>query len=422
MSEVVTPVVGDLSIECAVQCPFPGCGEVLQSSSQLHMHTVRRHDRGSLDPATGSSVKLFYCPFEGCKRSEGGGRPFPRLGQLKQHYQTVHSEKVFTCRRCGREFGLRDVCLRHENQCGEDFTCATCGVVFHTKNALYKHAKRKQHSLPEARKKQRQPQKTPPSVPPVFVLPPPLIKQVVRLAKQVSIATQTTKTATERAATVDTMCQTLPRMLYTQEHPHRCQDVATFACGLSDPYPPSEATGSSSSSGSFHPCLSATQTDLSLTDLSTQTDLTYLATKLLNFGTQTVGAMATQACQTHVAQETQLSALQSSPNIVVSVGCEYGSRSVAGTQTAVYDTQTGEFASEMSRALECRSCLEFGTQTAPFPPESSDYSFVEQALSSTVLPPDCMDFGTQTLDSLPSLHFGVQTLLLSETKDQGSQT
>ena len=45
---------------------------------------------------------------------------------------------------------------------------------------------------------------------------------------------------------------------------------------------------------------------------------------------------------------------------------------------------------------------------------------------SELLPPECMEFGTQTLDSslvdIASFDFGVQTLLTSVTKDQGSQT
>ena len=47
-------------------------------------------------------------------------------------------------------------------------------------------------------------------------------------------------------------------------------------------------------------------------------------------------------------------------------------------------------------------------------------------LSDQLLPPECMEFGTQTLDSslvdIASFDFGVQTLLTSVTKEQGSQT
>ena len=50
----------------------------------------------------------------------------------------------------------------------------------------------------------------------------------------------------------------------------------------------------------------------------------------------------------------------------------------------------------------------------------------EELFLAELLPPECMEFGTQTLDSaledIASLDFGVQTLLPSDTKDQSSQT
>ena len=57
--------------------------------------------------------KMFFCPVRGCRRGDGGA-PFPRLGQLKQHYGTVHSEKQHVCSRCSKGFGMKDAFLRHQ--------------------------------------------------------------------------------------------------------------------------------------------------------------------------------------------------------------------------------------------------------------------------------------------------------------------
>ena len=82
---------------------------------------------------------------------------------------------------------------------------------------------------------------------------------------------------------------------------------------------------------------------------------------------------------------------------------------------------------------------DFGTQTlllasrAVSPPPtllSSDQSPItireDELCFSELLPPECMEFGTQTLDTsledIACLDFGVQTLLTSGTKDQSSQT
>lgn len=127
-------------------------------------------------------------------------------------------------------------------------------------------------------------------------------------------------------------------------------------------------------------------TNVDLNELATQTD--FLAAQLLSFGTQTLPATATQSSQTHPP----------------ALSCELG-------------TQTYEFLN-----------VDFGTQTGDTPPPNRecDLDFIDPPLC---LPPECMEFGTQTLESalgdMSCLDFGVQTqtqLFQNTTKDQGSQT
>ena len=65
-----------------------------------------------------------------------------------QHYHTVHGKKNYECGKCGKKFGLRDMCHRHEKECGQVFQCPMCDEEFCSKNALYQHTKRKGHKLP----------------------------------------------------------------------------------------------------------------------------------------------------------------------------------------------------------------------------------------------------------------------------------
>jgi len=92
--------------------------------------------------------KHFYCPVKHCVRGQGTKRHFPRMSQLKQHYMTVHAEKKNVCSKCGKGFGLPDTCRRHELKCGQLFICS-CGCPYTTVEALFTHARRQMHKLPE---------------------------------------------------------------------------------------------------------------------------------------------------------------------------------------------------------------------------------------------------------------------------------
>ena len=85
ISPVLPPVppLPDLDIEVGCVCPVKTCCKRFQSSSQLRMHILRRHDGCKLPVKTGGE-ELLFCPVDGCSRGPGFGQPFPRLGQLKQ--------------------------------------------------------------------------------------------------------------------------------------------------------------------------------------------------------------------------------------------------------------------------------------------------------------------------------------------------
>ncbi len=80
----VCPLPEELAVKGEVTCPVEGCGHRFPSSSHLQMHTVRHHQGRTLESKPRCEAAVFYCPAEGCARSERKGRPFPRLGQLKQ--------------------------------------------------------------------------------------------------------------------------------------------------------------------------------------------------------------------------------------------------------------------------------------------------------------------------------------------------
>ena len=79
----VCPQPEDLTVGAMVTCPVEGCGRQFESSSHLQMHVVRHHHGRPLEKDV-QGVQAFYCPVEDCERSRLKGKPFPRMGQLKQ--------------------------------------------------------------------------------------------------------------------------------------------------------------------------------------------------------------------------------------------------------------------------------------------------------------------------------------------------
>lgn len=83
--ESVCPPPEELEVKGVAVCPVEGCEREFPSSSHLQMHVARHHEGRKLRGRGGKRL-AFYCPVKECERREGGGKPFPRLGELKQVY------------------------------------------------------------------------------------------------------------------------------------------------------------------------------------------------------------------------------------------------------------------------------------------------------------------------------------------------
>lgn len=160
MTSPVTIVPEDLEIRPEVSCQYDGCNRVFKNASALQMHLVKKHSLSGpirysprRNPITGrfmkenNSKKQFFCPIDTCCRGKNSGRPFNKMGNVKQHFHSVHSEKKFVCGKCGKKFGLSDVCKRHEIECGLTFPCI-CGETFNNKASLLSHTRRSNHQVP----------------------------------------------------------------------------------------------------------------------------------------------------------------------------------------------------------------------------------------------------------------------------------
>ena len=85
--QVIIPEEKELAVEARITCSFENCSKTFKSSSCYRMHMTRHHGVSlptlPPSPAGNTMKKEYYCPVSGCNRSNGG-KPFPRLGQLKQ--------------------------------------------------------------------------------------------------------------------------------------------------------------------------------------------------------------------------------------------------------------------------------------------------------------------------------------------------
>ena len=156
--------------------------------------------------------------------------------------------------------------------------------------------------------------------------------------------------------------------------------------------------------------------------------------ELLSLGTQTTFpapettplVVSTQACQTQAAQlcdfgtQTLSDANCAAMPLDVSGTCMCTSNSVSdySDASALVEFGTQTVQSESYNISES-DMVDFGTQT-------NGMSGLELDDSLFILPPECMDFGTQTLDfAYDYVSQSVQTCLhtcSTDTRDQGSQT
>jgi hypothetical protein len=116
---MATPSIDDLQIVGIIECAI--CGAVVKNRGALRIHVAKAHRDHkdapnlllTLSSAFCSSDSKFYCPEPTCPRSDQGTQPFTRLGQLRQHWGTVHGEKKYVCT-CTKAFGMQDAFLRHK--------------------------------------------------------------------------------------------------------------------------------------------------------------------------------------------------------------------------------------------------------------------------------------------------------------------
>lgn len=453
-----------------------------------------------------------------------------------QHYQTVHGRKEFHCQKCGKKFGLRDVCSRHEAVCGTSFSCETCGEKFRTKNAHYKHAVRKKHALPIGSKPKKNTQATSCANNKTISIPKPptiIVKKVIQLPKLVSKMAQTSMTGlpncipqTHSAAVqVDLLHSVLGNLIEScssasqtnesylsihhgnnNHHPITSSGRASTPVGttlISTDCEIREQEGEESDQLNLELSDFATQTDdhfshphLSLSNLATQTDSLSLMPSIRQQHHQpsphfTYSDLATQTSEedigvsrnfvencyigpsksAHFTTSTCISSSSSSATHSQAIQTPPYLTNEFGTQTLCHmfesDFPPIPSPSTASHPPSCSSELhhhsyhhhhhqpelsgegvvDFGTQTTlQLPLDVSDFgtqtisdrelSDLVHELSSEslqhILPPECMDFGTQTLESefvgIECLDFGVQTSLNfglqfeTEHQDQSSQT
>eukprot|EP00794_Sanderia_malayensis_P018606 gene18606-20482_t len=158
-TKIVCPSEEDLLQERykqALKCPLEGCGKVMSNTSSFKMHMAQTHNHGDeIAIQTFNKAfdlprmeKKFACPVSTCSRRLGGGKYFPRLAPLRDHYLSAHAPKSHICTKCGAKFGNPRRRDQHVKNCGKIYKCS-CGCPFRKKAAVLEHSIKNQHELPE---------------------------------------------------------------------------------------------------------------------------------------------------------------------------------------------------------------------------------------------------------------------------------
>ena len=304
-------------------------------------------------------------------------------------------------------FALRDVCSRHEKECRQKIVCSSCGLDFRSRNALYQHAKRKGHTLPSSGK-QTSLRPSNPTTPPqnvVFVPVPTSIKLVLPLPKKGSVVSSATQTDCDLPA----VC-TPTKLVELQSSSSQTTLTPSFSATSFNHVQlltsPLELLSLGTQTNVFPPQPLQPE-DITSLVVSTQTH----STQVCDFGTQTNADRASSP-QTTASGPPTFSTYASS--------C-YNSHPDPSTLDLVeFGTQT--CLSSESYGISESDTVDFGTQTNA---GMSDFEMDDTLFCRNLLPPDCLDFGTQTLDfpydcSSHSDHMCSHSS--SDTRDQSSQT
>lgn len=310
----------------------------------------------------------------------------------------MHGQKNYTCVHCGKKFALRDSCSRHQQECQQKIVCSTCGLDFRSRNALYQHAKRKGHTLPDGKKSLTSATKSH-SI--VLVPVPTSFKVVVPMPEKRRVVTNSTQTEES----------------YTHEMSAHSAQVILSSPRVEVQSSSSQTTAEHCSFNHTHLLCSPSE----LLSLGTQTNFPPEAVSLV---------MSTQACQTQTAQLCDFGTQThvDTTHAALSLDATSNSTTCTSNNASCYDdtsvldlvefgTQT---ACSESYSIGESDMVDFGTQTIGL----SGLELDDPLFCSHLLPPECLDFGTQTLDfSYNPVSHCVQTYLHgNDTRDQSSQT
>ncbi|XP_059164401.1 uncharacterized protein LOC131947266 isoform X2 [Physella acuta] len=133
--------------QSSVKCTENGCGYIAGNHSLLGVHRAKTHKYKIVPDGL---IHHFHCPVSDCIYNSQSQRYCKSLEILRTHYMKMHSEKKFSCKKCGKSFGLERDCQRHEKECGDTFTCPDCEKTYTNRSALIRHCDCNGHRKPNS--------------------------------------------------------------------------------------------------------------------------------------------------------------------------------------------------------------------------------------------------------------------------------
>lgn len=129
------------------------CEQKFIKKKDLSLHITKCHGIGKR-----RDIELqYYCNMPECSYflNSGKDKYFKERKFLNQHFNKVHSDKIYHCQQCNLTFSTQSSRERHIKTCNVSFLCQVCNISYDSNEKLLVHLLRKHPDLHKQYKEEK---------------------------------------------------------------------------------------------------------------------------------------------------------------------------------------------------------------------------------------------------------------------------